>query len=51
MVSEHPAAAGHHHHLNSQPWNHSGPGWMGLWAPWSGWRRPCPWQGAGLDGL
>ena len=27
------------------PWEHSGPGWMELWATWSGGRGPCPWQG------
>ena len=27
------------------PWQCSRPGWMGLWATWSGGRCPCPWQG------
>ena len=26
-------------------WQCSRPGWMGLWATWSGGRCPCPWQG------
>lgn len=26
------------------PWRCLRPGWMGLWATWSGGRRPCPWQ-------
>ena len=34
------------HHQES-----SKPGWMGLWAPWSRWRCPCPWKVVGLDGL
>ena len=25
------------------PWRHSRPGWMWLWAAWSGGWRPCPW--------
>jgi len=27
------------------PWEHSRPGWTGLWATWSSWRCPCSWQG------
>jgi len=26
------------------PWQCSRPGWMGLWAAWSGGRCPCLWQ-------
>jgi len=29
------------------PWDHSRPGWTGLWAAWSGWRCPCSLQGLG----
>ena len=29
----------------SLPWRHSRPGWMWLWAAWSGGWRPCTWQG------
>ena len=29
------------------PWEHSSPGWTGLWATWSDWRCPCSWQGGG----
>ena len=29
------------------PWQCSRPGWTGLWAPCSGRRGPCPWQGGG----
>ena len=27
------------------PWRHKRPGWMWLWAAWSGGWRPCTWQG------
>ena len=27
------------------PWRHSRPGWMWLWAAWSGGWQPCLWQG------
>ena len=36
---------------DTHPWKHSRSGWTGLWAAWSGWRRPCSWQGVGLGGL
>lgn len=26
------------------PWKCSNHVWMGLWATWSSWRCPCPWQ-------
>lgn len=26
------------------PWEHSRPGWTGLWETWSSWECPCPWQ-------
>ena len=29
----------------SPPWQCSRPGWMRLWATWSGGRDPCSWQG------
>ena len=29
------------------PWQCSRPGWMELWATWSGGRCPCSWQGGG----
>jgi len=31
--------------VDAPPWQCSRPGWMGLWATWSGGRCPCPWQG------
>ena len=28
-------------HAQPHPWRHSRPGWMWLWAAWSGGWRPC----------
>ena len=31
------------------PWKCPRPGWMELWATWSGGRCPCPWQGGWIQ--
>ena len=51
-IVDYPKVEGNHKKLCvPHPWRHSGPGWMGPWAAWSGGGQPCPWQGLGLGGL